>query len=77
MMSRPFSETERQTMKGLQSAGYSWALMQDVALYIRNNTSVGHRVTSANIDPDKSKIKFSNVDLLTITKAGTLTYVMA
>jgi len=58
---RKFNETERQVMRGLQSAKWSWAQMQKVSDLIKWYIGEGHKVVSANIDPQELNLKFSNM----------------
>ena len=57
---RKFNETERQFMKGVQSAKWSWKEMTDLIELINYHIAKGERLVSANIDPKEINMKFSD-----------------
>jgi hypothetical protein len=58
---RKFNETERQVVRGLQSAKWSYSQITKVIDLIKWYVSIGEKVVSANIDPQELNLKFSNM----------------
>lgn len=65
---RQFNTTEKQVVKGLQSAGYGLAQIINVIELIYWHIAQGEKVVSANIDQKELNIKFSSAHKYHIVK---------
>ena len=65
---RKFNETEKQVVRGLQSAKFNYSQITKVIDLIKWYIKEGHSVVSANIDPTVLNIKFSNMHKYEIAK---------
>ena len=57
---RKLNETERQCVKGLQSAKWSWKEICDVIALIKWHIALGEKLDSASIDHSNLNLKFSD-----------------